>query len=157
MFKDISWANYEMFILITLLVYYATIGCLYYLNEIKQVFSGKSNLFLKLNGSKKFAIINTPNNAKLSNNENIRGPHEDNINSVVSNCMDEIKSTLQYAAQNNLINQEIIYSLQQLADKYSSIKESPFKSFIANYILIECDNYCSIHLDEDELKSIWAK
>lgn len=157
MFKDISWASYGMFILITLLVYYATIGCLYYLNEIKQVFSGKSNLFLKLNGSKKFAAVATNSSTNLSKNENITLQQEDEIHPVVSNYMSDIKSTLEYAASNNLIKQEIIYSLQQLANKYSSIKDSPFKSFITNYTLIECDNYCSIHLDEDELKLIWAR
>ena len=157
MFKDISWSSYGMFILITLLVYYATIGCLYYLNEIKQVFSGKSNLFLKLNSSKKSAIITTHNNTKLSNNESITLVPESDMHPVVSNYMSEIKSTLEYAATNRLIKQEIIYSLQQLTDKYSSIKDSPFKSFITNYIFIECTNYCSIHLDEDELKRIWAK
>ena len=69
--------------------------------------------------------------------------------------MEQIKIALQQAADNNLIRQEIIYSLQQVTDKYSLIKDSPFKSFITDYIFIECYNQCSIHLDEHELKSIW--
>ena len=156
MFENISWANYAMFILITLVVYYVTIGCLYYFNEIKQVFSGKSNLLLKLNCSKKFVTTNLDNKDNYSNADTISSDPGNDINSVVSEYMNEIKNLLRQAAHNNLIKQEIIYSLQQLANKYLSIRYSPFKSFITNYIFIECYNYCSIHLDEDELKGMWA-
>lgn len=167
MFKEISWSSYGIFILIALLVYYATIGFLYYLNEIKQTFSGKSNLPLRLSGLKKLAPAKTHNKADNTNHENTNAENfsianhsivsQDDLHVVVSKCMNEVEHLLANAAQNNLIKPELIYSLQQLASKYFSIQDSPFKSFITNYILIECDNYCSIHLDEDELKLIWAR
>jgi len=156
MLKNISWSDYWIFIGITLVVYYASVSALYYLNEIKQIFSGNSSLRLKLNHSKRFVITNLDNKGNYSNTDNISSQPVNDINSVVSEYMNEIKSLLQQAAHNNLIRQEIIYSLQQLANKYFSIRDSPFKSFITNYIFIECYNYCSIHLDEDELKGMWA-
>lgn len=167
MFKAITWSNYGTFIIITLAVYYVTIGCLYYLNEIKQVLSGKSNLLLRLNGSKKLKLNSSHSKAGNSNDDGI-GEEDfsissstiksaDDMHSIVSRCMNDIEHLLANAAQNNLIKPELIYSIQQLTSKYSSIQNSPFKSFITNYILIECDNYCSIHLDEDELRLIWAR
>ncbi len=146
MLKNISWANYWIFILVTVASYYITIGCLYYLAEIKQVLQGKSNLFKKLNSSK---------NAVVTRNPSVIPQSEDNLQQIVSEYIDEITISLKEAAEKSLIKQEIIYSLQQLANKYSVVKTSPFKSFITDYILIECNNYCSIHLEDDEVKRIW--
>ena len=146
MLKDISWTDYWVFLLVTLAVYYVTVACLYYLTEIKQVLSGKSNLLLSLHSSKKVVAIKSPIlNTKV----------EDDLHPLVKECMDKIKNVLREAAENNLVKQEIIYSLQRLTTKYSVIRNSPFKSFITDYILIECDNYCSIHLDNEEVRQIW--
>ena len=149
MLKDISWTNYGIFILITLVVYYVTVAILYYFNEIKQLSSGKFNLFLRLSKSKKFIA---GQNSLLAINSGAK----DDLQHIVSDYMDQIKSALKQAADKNLIKEEIIYSLQLLADKYSVIKNSPFKSFITDYILIECNNYCSIHLDAEDLNRIWV-
>lgn len=157
MFKEISWSSYGIFILITLIVYYATIGVLYYLTEIKQVFSGKSAVFLKLTPSKKIL----PKNALQQQNNHLNKEGslpqlEQALHLSANQCMNDVRNALIYASNNNLVKQEIIYSLQQLVNKYSSIKDTSFKSFIINYILNECANYCSIHLAEDELKGLWA-
>jgi hypothetical protein len=158
MFKNISWSSYGMFILITLVVYYATIGILYYLNEIKRAFSGKSGSLLKLNPSKKFVAKNDIQDQNYCLNKDGFGQHsEESLHALADECMSDVKNTLQYASNNNLVKQEVIYSLQQLLNKYPTIQDTSFKSFITNYILIECVNYFSIHLDEDELKGIWAK
>lgn len=158
MFKNISWSSYGIFILITLLVYYATVGVLYYLNEIKQVFSGNSSLLLRLNRSKKLVTKNIiqPQADHLNKQEFIP-QSESSLHPLVNECMNEIKNTLQYAANNNLVRPEVIYSLQQLVNNYPALEDTSFKSFITNYILIECNNYCSIRLDDDELKLIWAR
>jgi hypothetical protein len=148
MLKNISWTNYEIFILITLVVYYITIGCLYYRDKIKQVLSGQSNLFLRLSNSKR---ANGNHNSSLT----VTPVAKDDLQRVIREYTHQIKDVLKQAADENIIKQEIIYSLQQLAGRYSIIKNSPFRSFITNYILIECENYCSIHLDEDELNRIW--
>jgi hypothetical protein len=146
MLKGISWTDYWIFILVTLAAYYITIGCLYYLTEIKHALSGKSNLLLPLHSSKKVVAIK---------NQVINTELEDDLHPLVKECMDQIKNVLKEAVENNLVKQEIIYSLQQLTNKYSVIKNSLFKSFINDYILIECDNYCSIHLDKEEVRKIW--
>ena len=146
MLKDISWTDYWVFILIILAAYYITIGCLYYLTEIKQMLSGKSNLLLQPHSLKKVFV----SKVSIVNTES-----EDDLHPLVKECMDRIRNLLKEAAENTLVKEEIIYSLQQLTSKYSVIKNSPFKSFITDYILIECDNYCSIHLDDEEVREIW--
>lgn len=152
MFKDISWANYGLFILISLLVYYITIGGLYCLNEIKQIFSGNSNLVLKSNRSEKLEHLQFHN---TSIKEDVPQPSESNLNALADECMNDISNTLQHASKDDLVKEEIIYSLQLLINKYPLIKDSSFKSTITNYILMECKNYCSIHLSEEDLRVLW--
>lgn len=157
MFSKISWTNYWMFIFLTLVVYYATVVLLYYLNEIKQIFSGKWGLLLKLNATRKYAVTNA-SEPQLNTMHN--GSYASNSETVwqasANDCMNDIKKSLQYAANNNLVKQEIIYILQKTLNKYSMIESASFKSFITNYILVECKNYCSIHLDEGDLTGVWA-
>lgn len=166
MLKNISWSSYWLFIVIMLVIYYAVICAMYYLHEIKQILSGKSNLLLKIKSTKKFVdVTNTKNNTDNILNENYYAQdnvagncdNEQALFPLINQFINEIRSTLEHAAKNNLIKQEIIYSFQHLSKKYPSVKDSPFKSFISNYILIECSNYCSIHLSEDELNMLWEK
>lgn len=149
MFKDISWGNYGAFILITLVIYYITIGCLYYLNEIKQVFSGKSPLLLKLNIFKNFDP-NSNNNANHSSN-NVTGL-ESELPQYVNEYINEAKGILDHAAENNLIKQEVLYSLQQLSKKHIQINGSPFQNIINNYILA---NHSAVHLSKEDLNGLW--
>jgi hypothetical protein len=152
MFRNIRWTNYGIFITITLIVYYATIGCLFYFNQLKQIFSGGSNLLLNKKAAIKVAT-DIKRERAISDEENF---HQDDLHALVQKFMNEINTTLEHASTNNLIKQEILYALQKIANHYPEIRNSPLKSFITKYILIECDNYCSIHLGEDELKSVWA-
>ncbi len=160
MLRNISWANYAIFIFITLVIYYLTIGFLYYANEIKQLLSGKSNLFFTLNPATKSITFSSGNGKTNEGNENIFSANQmlqpgDKLLLVVNQFKDEIQHTLDYAANKNLLKQEIIYSLQQVAKKYPSIKDSSFEIFIKDFILIECINCCSIHLNEGELQTLW--
>lgn len=157
MFNKISWTNYWMFILMTSVVYYTAIVLLYYSNTIKRVFSGKSNLLIKLMSAKTFPRKNAIQaKDNCFNSEHYTHSSERDFQSLVNNCMHDIKSSLEYAANKNLVKQEIIYALQQTVKKYAAIKFTSFKSDITNYIFIECSNYCSIHLDEGDLTGIWA-
>jgi len=157
MFQNISWANYGIVILITLVVYYATVGGLYYLNEIKQLFAGKLRLRLKLNPSKRLAPANfSQQEINQLNEEGVTHPRDEELNSLVDKCMNDIKNSLQYAAQSHLAKQEIIYSLQQTVNKYSNILQTRFQTSIISYILVESLNYGSVHLSEEDLNTIWV-
>jgi hypothetical protein len=156
MFRNISWSSYGTFIAITLVAYYVTIGALYYLNEIKQIFSGKSSLLLNLNRSYKPVA---KDQLELDNNLNkgLTQQSEDDLHRLANDCMNDIKNALQHAANHNLVRQEIIYSLQQLVKKYSSLRNTYFESFIRDCILTECQKHYSIRFDDDELRLIWAR
>lgn len=146
MLKNISWTNYLIFMLIVLIGYYITICLKYYKAEIRNIISGRYNIFSKIKSrNKKVFGVRTQN--KLD---------EHDLFPLINQFADEIKNLLEQAAKNNFIKQEVIYSLQQLAKKYFQVKASPFQPFITNYILVESSNYSSIHLSEEDLNTLWV-
>lgn len=151
MLKTISWENYWIFILMISVGYYIVICSIYYQVEIKDILSGRFNMFPKTK-SKKQSFFKNKNQSGLEN----EGSHEHDLLPVINQFVEEIKYSLNQAAENNLIKQELLYSLQQLAKKYTNIKATSFQSFITHYILVECSNYSSIHLSEEDLDMLWV-
>jgi|SRR6266536_1798951 len=149
MLKSICWSSYWLFIITLAVIYYAVIGSKFYIAEIKQLFAGKSKPLFKKSSLKNFYVSTNGKHDALE-----ASSHEE-LMPAINQFINEIKTTLEHSAKNNLIKQEIIFSIQHLSKKYTLIKNSPFKSFINNYVLVECSNYCSIHLDEDELNMLW--
>jgi hypothetical protein len=150
MLKNISWTTYLIFMLIALVGYYVIICLKYYQAEIKNVVSGRSNIFSKTkSGDKKMPVARNQNRL----HSEVMG---NNLFPLINQFTEEIKYLLEQAAANNIIKQEVLYSLQQLAKKYFQIKASPFQSFITNYILVESSNYSSIHISEEDLEMLWV-
>lgn len=151
MLKNISWTNYLIFMLIVLIGYYITICLKYYKAEIRNIISGRHNIFSKVkSGNKKTFGVRAQN--KLDDEQF----NEHDLFPLINQFADEIKNLLEQAAKNNLIKQEVVYSLQQLTKKYFQVNASPFQSFITNYILVESSNYSSIHLSEEDLNTLWV-
>jgi hypothetical protein len=141
MLNNISWTSYWTIIGITLFLYYAGICFRYYLVEVKQILSGK----LKLNLNKKIS------------NDLVGISSQQDFLSTISQFKQEITVILKEAAEKNFIKQELMYSLQLLFKKYSTIKDGSFEMAINDYLFIECPKQCSIHLDEEEVMSLWVK
>ncbi len=151
MLKNISWTSYLIFILIALIIYYTTICLKYYKEEIKDILSGRSSIFSKLkSGNAKIFIARNQNRLHHDQSD------EHDLLPLINQLTEEINESLKQAAANNLIKEELIYSLQQLAKKYFKIKGTPFQSFISNYVLVESANYSSVHLSEEDLNTMWV-
>lgn len=141
-----SWASYWAILAIITVFYYIFICFKFYRAEIRQLITGKSNLFARLRTTK-----------KIGNRFEFIDESQQELFPVINQFVQEIKMFLQGALQKNLQREEIVYAFQLLLKKYSSIKGTPFQSIINNYIINECSTYCSIHLDEDELNMLWEK
>ena len=140
MISKISWSNYWTVIGVILFIYYVSVVLLYYLQEIESAFAGKTNFIFR-------------NRDKRLERENISAEMGD----VVNLFKQELRMILEEAADKKLVKQEVIYALQLLAKKYSDIQETPFRFNITDYILSECSNNCSIHLNGEEVSSLWVK
>ena len=142
MLNNISWSEYWTTLGIIAFIYYVVIALIYYSEEVKHVLSGDL-IFVKTS-----KIDIQVENEKSS---------IDNGLALINRMKQEITMTLKQAHENNSVKQEVLYSLQAVTKKFSTIKETAFESDINHYIQSECSNYCSIHLDGDEIDSVWVK
>ena len=70
----------------------------------------------------------------------------------------EIKPGIRAAARDRLGRMELILTLRRLLKKYAPLTASralPFRVAINNVIVSEAANHCSIHLDKEELLTLW--
>jgi len=133
MFTNISWKEYALLITASLFLYYAWIFFIFYAKDILRIFN-------------KYKI------PEIKVNEN----ESEEIFGIVYRLQDEVKGTIEEAAAKKYSKQEIILSLQTLLDKYA-LGSTPFRFAVNNFIERQCQNNCSIHLDEGELKQLWLK
>ena len=144
MIKQISWETYWSAISTALILYYVVICYMYYLTDIKKAVASKSKRFFK----KAFS------NAVNLENKIVSHSHEE-LFPVLNQLAQEIKMMIEDALQKCLVKKEILYAVQILLKKYPMIKGTPFEPIVTGYILTECLNYCSIHLDEAEVNMLW--
>jgi hypothetical protein len=154
MIKQISWASYFTAIGVTLTFYYTIICFKYYLNDIKEILAGKSKWFFK--GKLFDSSIKARHNFETTANNFEETDNNQNLFPVINQIAQEIKMTLEDAARKNQARQEVVCALQLLLRKYTAIKQTPFELIVNNYILIECSNYCSIHLEKEEVNMLWG-
>lgn len=141
MLHNINWITYWISIGVILLLYYAVVCTRFYSTEIKKVLSGRYPIGFVSLISKRSAATSSQNN----------------LIPDIDQFKQDIKLVLKDAAVKNLIKNEILYTLQLLFREYAMISDNSFRISINDYVLTECSNYCSIHLDEEEVISLWIK
>jgi hypothetical protein len=149
MLTNISWKEYSIFILLLIFSYYIIILIVFYKREIVNLIN---NLHLLDKGSN---IYNESHSLEKSKSD----LHIDNPESsdVVNHLQEEIKSQLERAKIKKAVREEIIMSLKSVLQNYNSIKQSPYKDSINNYIKAVCENLCSIHLNDKEIDQLWFR
>lgn len=151
MLNHVSWTNYLAFIIIILIGYYTIILLRYCQGDIRNMLLGGRLSFRRIIRSNK---PSTEIQAmKTCNNEQ---SDEDHLLAQIAQFKVEITHIFEEAAENNLIKQEVIFSLQRLAKKYSQIKASSYLTSVNNYILIESSNYSSVQLNESDIHGVWV-
>ncbi len=131
MFRNISWSEYSIVVLVALLLYYVWIFFIFYAGDILKLFR------------KEEVAMQTPS---TDSEEMFR---------VVYHIRDEIKETLEEAGIRKYGKEEILISLHSLLDKYG-LQSTPFQIALNNFINRQCQHNCSIHLTEDGLNQLWG-
>jgi len=130
MFTQVSWTNYILIVVLLSGCYYLIIGYLFYRHDLLQLISGK----------------------KIATNDVVTT--SERYKPLVQ-FSDEVQALLTEAVRNRLDRINIIQSLQLLLKKYPELKDSASHESIQNLIINECKSYCSIHLSEEELGTLW--
>lgn len=133
MFTNISWKEFALAIAAALFLYYTWLLFIFYAKDILKLFNKKED-----------PIQSTPLN---DSNE---------IFNVIYGLQDEVKEVITSAAAKKYAKQEIILSLRSILEKYA-LASTPFQFALNNFIEQQCQNNCSIHLDEGDLKQLWVR
>lgn len=187
MLSSISWQTYFYLIAISLVVYYAFVVLTCFRYEINHLLfkrdtevpgvSENANTIIrtqvveKENGSKnQFAVQESTGsqvNEKLYQYEGMDkegfqiDPDEQARYSALVNLAlqleDELKQLFQEAGKKRYIKEELIMALQNQLIGYTDLKDSNFRPSVHNYIAVESENKCSIHLDAEELNILWKR
>jgi hypothetical protein len=136
MLTRISWTDYLVIIAILLIIYYAFVLTLFYKQDILLLVTGK--------GSR----IQPSTHEGL---QNIIFPE------VIEPLADEVKALIGQSIYENMPVEESKASLKRLmaSERFQSLKETAYYEQLNQLIAREYETYCSMHLSEEDLESLW--
>lgn len=142
MLSGISWLQYIVFLVVMTSAYYGVVSFMFYKKDV-------------------FAFINKSQESLSVGEIKITGESilESSLEKVTDTgiLQHEIQSMLKEAANKKVIKEEIIMSLQILLEPYPSLQSNSLKELVNNYIIIQTQNICSIHLDEETVNQVWLR
>lgn len=148
MLSSISWSQYITFLSLALIGYYLYISYKYFRWEILGLIGIKRIV------EKEMQIpVAEVKRQFTSSNHNDYLP-KDNTDSIFQSFADEVKAYL-YQANPSAPKEEILFALQQIVSKHSSIKNIESKNVINEFILREIEKPYPDLLQADDLLQIW--
>ena len=156
MLTNISWTDYIVAVAILLAVYYFFVGIRYFFDDLKALFSGKSNLRFMVGIS-----YDTVRESIQPSEKNYNGESPDFETTTdddfaeVEHLIECLKSVIADASGKKLIPQKLKQYLSLVLQEYPNIKNSPFRTSINELIASECEKYGAVILSEDEVEYLW--
>jgi hypothetical protein len=144
MCSSISWEQFILIIVIVLGVYYGYVGVSYYRKDWLYRLSSKNPGEASLQPAQSPAAM--PSGAAAANPSL----------PLVYDLVDEIRALLQ-AEGVTADKSDLLGKLRRLLQKYRTLKETSFQPSINQSLAIDCKNYCSLDLDENEIRALWKE
>ncbi len=135
MLNNISWHSFITFIVITAIVYYVTIGVLYFRGDIMRLLK---------EGWKRNKVP-----------EHSDGTSRAELFSSTHELMAELKDLFFTASDQQYPKEELIMALQTKLKAYSRLKNTNLEKAVQDHIVQSAVSVCSIDLDDSDMKRIW--
>jgi hypothetical protein len=165
MLNNFSWTDYFSVVVLLLLVYYVIVGVTFYLQEIKDLLSGKTRLSFRSASSNASAQPDEepiqevqpihPELFTFNCKDDPAVQEEEDAVEQVRELTKNLNEVIAEAVEKNRIKEEFFLSLQLLLKKYSFLKGSPSMGAINNLIASECEKYGYIQLSAEERVMLW--
>jgi hypothetical protein len=150
MLTNITWNEFAIILGIIVFAYYAVLLLIFNRKNIFQHLRKINGGSILLNFQDE--LRTKGNGSGISTDQKIS-----EFFNVVTDLQNEIKDTLELAGSKKYIREEIILLIQTVLRKYNSLELSPFKNAIDSYLIKECQNYCSIHLEDRDINQVWIR
>lgn len=161
MLERVSWSTYWTVIVIVALVYYAFLFILFYKNRLLFRKKVKDTNSIDFRGP---AETHQPNlfgfegvaNERSEDRPDQQFAADSNIlMPLVHDLIQELKEFIVGIAERSYIKEEVIMGIQVIIRNYKKLEASPYQKSINDFIKSECEDHCSIHLSEEDIRRIW--
>jgi hypothetical protein len=141
MFENISWRTYWTLIAVLTIGYYLVVYLLYF----------RKGLINRVQTQN----LHTEDVTKASlSSFIIDNKDTDKAELQAQSCLDEINAFFAAKKKFKTDKNELLYGLYGIAQKYSSLKDSPYSDTLSNIIVTQAQSICSVHLGVDEVKAV---
>ena len=148
MLNNISWASYTYAISIILLIYYVFVIAIFYRKDLQGILARHRERGAPLHA--------TPANVDADGySQDV--PTEAKVSNETHELLLSLQSLIKKAAARKFPKEELLHSLKLKLQTYPSIEDIRLKGNVNNFIKLECENNCSIHLTEEEVKVLWGE
>lgn len=145
----LSWSTYLTSCAIIALVYYCTLYLKFYRRVLFKLGTTQTP---SPNSDESYSSLNSNKSDDFRSNN-----RQDLFIHSAHDLVDELRALIKQLAVQSTEKETLILKVSQLLKKYYSLRNTLFYEPINNMILIECENKCNIHLDADELTTLWDK
>lgn len=160
MLNNITWQGYWATLAIISTAYYLFIYLLYFKKDFKISFPRNRSLIqqdVTTNASSFNADYLSQHDGLDESEESLfTSPEAASEEHTVYACMDELAAYYEEAKKEKCNKGELLYAVQRILSKYSSLKASQYRESITNVIISEAEHICSIHLSLEEVVSVWS-
>jgi hypothetical protein len=156
MLEKISWGDYWLTIAIVCAIYELSVILLFFRKEFFQmalkIKNGNFKANLPLNDNHKNLFSSSDVHTTIRN----AGEKENEIvMPKVHELVQELKYFVQDVGERSFVKEEVIMGFQIILRDYKNLIGTNFQKSINDFIAVECEDKCSIHLNADEVNSVW--
>jgi len=158
MLTNISWGTYVTAVALLLTSWYAFVGFRFYLTEVKGLLSGKHKF--RVTGPRSLSMDEPP----LPEAEVPPTTHgidtsafavEDPTFNDVDAVVEKLKSTIADAAKRSVVKEELLTYLHLVLEEFPSVKNSPFRESVSEFIASECNKNDTLTVTAEEADALW--
>lgn len=99
--------------------------------------------------------VDSPTDVKNANHcTSEYSPNSKRASSIIP-VLDEMKAYFLQGEKAINNKEEILSDIRKILKKYPEIQDSELKSSFQNFLILDCENSCSVALSEDDVNRLW--
>lgn len=163
MFRNITWTNYIVVIIVLLAIYYLFIGIRFYFRDLQDFLTQRrkdNKHFLSdeiIDGilqSSHAEPFEESQSEQLIPDSSFAQTSDDTFEDI-ERLIVQLKEAICDAGTKTYTREEFFLLLRLILIEYPHLKDSPFQSALNELIVSECEKYGSIVISEEEVVMLW--
>jgi hypothetical protein len=156
MLTNFSWGNYSLSVALLTTGWYLFVGFRFYLDDIRKIVTGEQKIQFRSAATPAYEQpepMVSPESTEpvLQSSFAVADPTFDDVDRLI----EKLKNVIADTSKRKLVKEEFTHYLALVLQEYPSVKNSPFKSSVSEFIVSECDKLETLHLTQEEAEILW--